>query len=158
MSLATIEHQATATRFDPDARAFEAFSLGGKTALLDPVQAASLDLALAEVTERHSFDRGDRIGVRELGEGVDLLHVYAVRRTSTATSFRPCYDQPYGRTPLEYKRRLEHVCTVDLRAIAGAFVDGSDNPSLNEHNRRKHDERQQQRPDGARGLNEGLRR
>lgn len=138
-------------RFDPGARAFEAFSFGDKgTALLDAVQATTLDDALAEITERHGgLDRGDRIGVREIGEGVDLMHVYAVRRSSTVTDWsrRDAFGQ---RQPLAWKRRLEHICTIDCRVVAGDLVDLNENPSLAERHRRLHRERQAKRPDGAR--------
>src|SRR5690349_19222609 len=79
-----------AVAYDPDAREFEAFVLGNNfghdqsgTGLLDPLQATTLNDALAEVTARGHWDRGDRLGVRELGDKIDLLHVYAVRRTDT---------------------------------------------------------------------------
>lgn len=145
-----------ASRFDPNARSFEAFSLGteGRAGahLLDPVEATQLDAALAEVTERHhGLDRGSRLGVRELGQDVDLMHVYAVRRTSTPQSYRAAYDNPYGRAVAVWKRRLEHICTIDLRAVAGfepAWF--SDNPSLREVRRREWQDRQRQRPEGAR--------
>jgi hypothetical protein len=151
-----IDTGTRAVAFDPDARAYEAFAFGNNfgvdlsgTGLLDPIKATSLDGALAEVTERHSFDRGGRLGVREIGPGIDLLHVYAVRRTSTVTSYRAAYDNPYGRTPLTYKRRLEHICTIDLRVISGAHVDLIGNPSLDEMRRQSHRERQAQRPEGG---------
>lgn len=140
-----------AVAFDPDARAYEAFGLGARgTSLLDPLEATSLDDALAETTSRWHWDRGDRLGVREIGEDVDKLHVYAARRTSSIESTRACYDNPYGRTALSYKRRLEHICTIDLRAISGEHIELIGNPSLDEHRRKQHSERQAQRPEGAR--------
>jgi len=140
-----------AVAFDPNARAYEAFSFGGAgTGLLDPLKATTLDHALAEMTERHRMDRGDRVGVREIGPEVDRLHVYACRRTDQIESTRPCYDNPYGRTALSYKRRLEHICTIDLRVISGEHIELIGNPSLDERRRRAHAERQAQRPEDAR--------
>lgn len=134
-----------AVRFDPNARAFEAFSFGANGShLLDPVSATSLDDALAEVTERHGGDRGDRMGVREIGQEIDLLHVYAVRRTSTVTSWHT--GGSGCRVPLSYKKRLEHICTINLRVISGEHVDLIGNPSLDEYRRKQHAQRQAQRP------------
>jgi len=154
--LATVEHDGTAVRFDPNARAFEAFAFGGRgTSLLDPVQATTLDAALAEVTERHSgLDRGSRIGFRELGEGIDKLHIYAVRRTGIITATRPAYDNPLRRVALDYKKRLEHICTVDLRTVAGLPPEFDCNPSLAAYQRREHDDREARRPAGARKTEE----
>lgn len=140
-----------AVAFDPGARAYEAFSFGELgSKLLDPVKATTLGGALAEVTERHHFDRGDRIGVRELGDGFDKLYVYAVRRTVTVAACRAAYDNPAARTPLVYKRRLEQICSIDLRVLSGEHIDLIGNPSLDERRRRDHRERQAQRPEGAR--------
>lgn len=138
-----------AVAFDPDARAYEAFGLGRETALLAPLAATSLDEALAETTSRWRWDRGDRLGVRELGENVDNLHVYAARRTTTVTSY---YRGAQGlHVPLEYKRRLEHICTINLLTIAGVPpLRFSDNPSLEQHYRKEDERRQAQRPEGAR--------
>lgn len=143
-----------AVRFDPDARSYEAFSFGRSTRLGESVEATTLDDALAEITARSHWDRGDRLGVREIGQGCDKLHIYAVRRTSTIESTRACYDNPYARTALSYKRRLEHICTVDLRVVSGEHVDLIGNPSLDEYRRKEHVERQAQRPEGARLINE----
>jgi hypothetical protein len=66
------------------------------------------------------------------------------------TSYRACYDNPAARTALSYKRKLEHICTIDLRVIAGELVDVNENPSLAEFQRKRHATRQAQRPDGAR--------
>lgn len=147
-----IEDQPRAVAYDPDARAFEAFGFGARgTSLLDPLLATTLDGALAEVTEREHLDRGDRIGVREIGQECDLLHIYAVRRTDTVTSYRRAYDNPCSRTPLTYKRRLDHICTVDLQAVAGIPpARFSDNPSLDRRYRQEDAHRQAQRPEGAR--------
>jgi hypothetical protein len=148
---------ARVVAYDPDARAYEAFALGDRfgidlsgTDLLEPIAATTLDDALAEVTAKHHWDRGDRLGVREIGPKIDLLHVYAVRRTSTVESTRACSDNPYARTALSYKRRLEHICTVDLRVISGEHINLIGNPSLDEIRRQRHAERQAQRPEGSR--------
>lgn len=140
-----------AVRFDPDARAYEAFGFGERaTDILDPLEATSLDDALAEVTAKHHWDRGHRLGIREIWPENDLLHVYAVRRTSSVESTRACYDNPYGRAALSYKRRLEHICTINLRVISGEHIEFIGNPSLDECRRARHAERQAQRPEGAR--------
>ena len=143
---------ARAVRFDPQARSFEAFGFGASgTKLLDPLEATSLDEALAETTSRWRWDRGDRLGIREIGKNVDQLHVYACRRTSAVASYRARYDNPYGRTALEYKRRLEHICTIDLQTVAGIPpLRFSDNPSLDQHYREEDQRRQARRPEGAR--------
>lgn len=129
-----------AVRFDPDARAFEAFSFSEHgTRLREPLKATSLNEALAETTERWSWDRGDRLGIRELGGKVDRLHIYAARRKSAA---RYVY-QDY-RTTAEYGRWLDHICTVDLNIIAGIDVVGVGvERSIFEHDQAK-------RPEGAR--------
>lgn len=148
--LATID-SPRATRFDPDARAYEAFDLGlderGCTSLLNPIEATDLRNALAELTSRQAFDRGDRVGVREIGPDCDRLHVYACRRSSQLGS-RPSRD--LMRMEPIYKRRFEHICTIDLRVVAGELVGLNENPSLAEHQRKRHAERQAQRPEGAR--------
>lgn len=152
----SIAEESRAVAYDPGARSYEAFGfgafgLGGRgTNLLDPLEASTLDDALAETTSRWHWDRGDRLGVREIGENVDLLHVYAARRTSSVTSYRAASDNPLGRTPLEYKRRLEHICTIDLRVISGDHIELIGNPSLDDHRHKQHNRRQAQRPEGAR--------
>lgn len=143
--------QPRAVAYDPDARTYEAFSFGGRgTGLLDQLEATSLDDALAEVTAKHHWDRGDRLGVREIGPDIDQMHVFAVRRTSSIESTRACYDNPYARTALSYKRRLELICTIDLRVIRGEHIELIGNPSLDEYRRQRHAEREAKRPDGAR--------
>jgi hypothetical protein len=140
-----------AVPFNAEGRAYEAFAFGERgTGLLDPLVSTSLDHALAEVTAKHHWDRGGRLGVREIGQEVDLLHIYAVRRTNAVESTRARYDNPYARTALSYKRRLEHICTIDLRVISGEHIELIGNPSLDERRRRDHAERQAQRPEGAR--------
>jgi hypothetical protein len=141
---------ARAVAFDPNARSYEAFGFGERrTNLLDPLDATTLDDALAEVTAKHHWDRGDRLGVREIGREIDRLHVYAVRRTDQIESTRACYDNPYARTALSYKRRLEHICTIDQRVISGEHIELIGNPSLDEYRRKQHNERQARRPEGA---------
>jgi hypothetical protein len=132
-----------AVRFDPDARAYEAFNLGrdakDRTSLYEPLSATVLNDALAEATSRWSWDRGDRIGIRELGPKIDRLHVYAVRRKSAANYAYRDYGQHR-----EFARWLDHICTIDLNVVAGinhAAV-GSE-VGIHEH-------RQRQRPEGAR--------
>lgn len=138
--LATIEHDGRATRFDPDARAFEAFAVSGdQTFLLDPLEAGTIADALAETTARWSWDRGQRLAVREIGNGRDVLHIYAVRRKSIGNRVWN------GHVPMtEYKRWLDHICTVDLNVVAG-IPRGLVGCEVEIHNRR-----QQQRPEGAR--------
>jgi hypothetical protein len=130
-----------ALRFDPDALAYEAFGLyeGARTRLLDPLRATSLQEALAEATGRWSFDRGDRIGIRELGGGKDKLHIYAVRRKSAANYSYRDYTQHR-----EFARWLEHICTVDLNVIAG-IPQGCVGSEIE-----LHESLQRRRPEGAR--------
>lgn len=132
-----------AVAFNPDALAYEAFSLGRedkeRTRLLDPLQAETLDDALAEATSRWSWDRGDRIGIREIGGATDRLLVYAVRRKAQGSQVWR------GHVPtLEYRRWLELVATVDLIVLAG-IGQGLVGCELELHERR-----QRERPVGAR--------
>ena len=140
-----LESAQTATRFDPNAREYEAFmfgtdvrAIGGCTTLLQPLAATTLNEALAETTSRWSLDRGQRLGIREIGQK-DLLHIYAVRRSSQGT--RVVRDHIPS---TEYKRSLEHICTIDLNVIAGIPV-GAVGCEIE-----LHEHRQRQRPDGAR--------
>jgi hypothetical protein len=130
-------------RFDPDARAYEAFRLGrdatDRTSLQEPLRATSLKDALAETTSRWSWDRGDRLGIREIGERIDRLHVYAARRSGAPTRVYREYQQHN-----EYARSLEHICTIDLNIIAGIDVVGVG------VERDIFERDQQQRPEGAR--------
>jgi hypothetical protein len=131
---------ASAVRFDPNARAFEAFACSddGDTRLLDPLAATSLKDALAETTSRWAWDRGSRVAVREIGERVDLLHVYAVRRSATGGRVWR------GHVPsTEYSRWLDHICTIDLHVIAGVNLKAV-GCEIDIHNHR-----QAQRPEGA---------
>lgn len=118
---------------------FEAFGIGPTTRLLDPLRARSLAEALAETTARWGWDRGDRLAVREIGDGTDRLHVYAVRRKSAGVRIWNAHVPS-----VEHERWLEHVCTVDLNVVAGIGVGllGSE-VGLHQH-------RQHRRPDGAR--------
>ena len=139
-----LESAQTATRFDPNARSYEAFSLGtdvraigGCTNLLQPLSATTLNDALAETTARWSWDRGQRLGIREIGQK-DLLHIYAARRSSQGHHVWRDHMRS-----TEYKRSLEHICTIDLNVIAGIPVGAVGcEVELHEH-------RQRQRPDGA---------
>jgi hypothetical protein len=121
--------------------AFEAFrfSPGGGTYLLDPLEAGTLPDALAETTARWAWDRGDRLAVREIGEGRDRLHVFAVRRKSRGTKAWQGY------VPVtEHERWLEPVCVIDLGAVAG-IGEGLVGAEVELHERR-----QRERPAGAR--------
>lgn len=131
-SLAPIA-EPRATRFNPDARAYAAYGLaGGGTALKGPLQATTLETACAEATERWAWDRGDRLGIREIGQEdapiypfdkrpVDRLHIYAVRRSAP---LRWELDGDLMRTKPVYRYRLEHICAVDLLAISRQQRDG----------------------------------
>lgn len=132
-----------AVPFNVDARAYEAFRLGrdgkDRTTLQEPLQATTLKDALAETTSRWSWDRGDRLGVREIGSRIDRLHVYAARRSSAATRVYREYQQHS-----EYARSLDHICTIDLNIVAGIDVIGVG------VEREIFDRRHRQRPEGAR--------
>lgn len=126
--------------FNPGARAFEAFRLGEHgTRLLEPLQATSLNDALAETTSRWSWDRGHRLGIREIGPKVDRLHVYAARRKSAPRYVYRDYQQHR-----EFGNWLELICTVDLNIIAGIDVIGVGSE------RDIFEQRHRQRPEGAR--------
>ena len=120
---------------------FEAFQLGERaTYLRDPLEATNLDDAIAETVGRWPGDRGDRIAIRELGEGVDRLHIYAVRRKSAGYQAWSKDHIP----SIEHDRWLDHICTVDLNTVAGLapFAVGCEIDL--------HDRRQAKRPGGAR--------
>jgi hypothetical protein len=124
--------------FNPAARSYEAFRLGEvSTHLLDPLEATSHSEALGEATCRWAWDRGDRLGLREIGREVDRLFIYAVRKK--ATGVRRDFT-----SPLEHQRWLEHICCVDLNAVAGISV------GLVGFEHELHLRRQHQRPEGAR--------
>lgn len=119
------------------ATSFEAFRLGGRTHLLDPLEAGSLEDALAETTSRWAWDRGDRLGIRELGDRSDRLHIYAVRKKSEGVRVWRGHEQS-----VEHRRWLDHICTIDLNAVAGIAVGivGSE-VDLHERGQRKRPER-----------------
>jgi hypothetical protein len=135
--------ESRALPFNPEARAYEAFSLDndvrGYTKLYEPLQATSLKDALAEITARWNWDRGDRIGVRELGGRTDLLHIYAVRRSSHGIRKWNGHSES-----IEYARSLEHIATLDIDELAGTGH-RCVGVEVDLHNRR-----QAQRPEGAR--------
>lgn len=135
-ALPATEVLSAAAPYSP--RAYEAFNIGERTTyLLDPLGAVTLPDALAETTSRWAWDRGDRLGIREITEDGDRLHVYAVRQKA------------HGRRPnvlanLEYARWLDHICTIDLDVIAGIARHAVGSEVM------LHERRQQQRPEGAR--------
>lgn len=136
--------QPRATRFNPDARSFEAFNLGrdekDHTSLRDPLQSTTLKEALAEATARWAWGRGDRLGIREIGGRIDRLHIYAIRQKSQG---RRVWSSNHIPTT-EHDRWCEHIATIDLNIIAGIDVIGvGSERQLFEH-------RQAHRPDGAR--------
>ncbi len=129
-----------AVPFAPDALAYEAFSFSPHgTRLRDPLEATSLDHALAETTARWAWDRGDRLGIRELGDRIDRLHIYAVRRKSAGVR---TWRNHIPTT--EHRRWLDHICTIDLNIIAGIDVTGVG------WERDLFERRQRLRPEGAR--------
>lgn len=116
---------------------FEAFGLGTATRLLDPLEAETLQEALAETTARWSWDRGDRFAVREISERVDRLHIYAVRKKSAGTRVWRDYIPK-----VEHERWAEAICTVDVNVIAGIPVGAVGSEiQLHEHDQRKRPER-----------------
>lgn len=127
-------------RYSPEALRFEAFTLhDARTQLLPPLSAETLKAALAETTQRWSFDRGDRLAVRELGDGTDRLHIYAVRRKSAGLHVWNGYVPS-----IEHERWLDHVGTVDLNIVAGIAVGAVGSEIV------LHERRQAERPEGAR--------
>lgn len=138
-ALAMAEPATRATRYSPRALAYEAFSLGERTLLLDPLAATSLNDALAETTSRWSWDRGMRLGIRVIGAELDQLHVFAVRRKSVGNRAWQ------GHIPVtEYPRWLDLIATIDLNVVAGLPV-GCLGSEVQLHERR-----QRLRPEGAR--------
>ncbi len=100
--------------YDANAKSYEAFNIGERTTyLLDPLTATSLNDALGEATARWSWDRGDRLAIREIGNG-DRLHVYAIRRKSVGTR---TWSNHIPAT--EHARWLDHICTINLETVAG---------------------------------------
>ena len=122
---------ARAERFDPDARAYEAFRLGDGTTLLGKLAATTIDQACGEATERWAWDRGDRLGIRETGEEearqypferrpFDRLHIYAVQRSAP---LRWQLDK-FGNSKPVYRYSLKPVCVVDLPVVTGSARNG----------------------------------
>jgi hypothetical protein len=132
-----------AVAFNPDALAYEAFKLGtgnsNRTLLLEPLKATSLTHALAETTGRWSWDRGDRIGLREIGAEHDRLYIYAVRRKSVGSAVWRDFTRI-----TEHARWLEHIAAIDLNVVAGIAV------GLVGSEHELHARRQSERPEGAR--------
>lgn len=118
---------------------YEAFNLGTSTRLLEPLDATSLADALAETVTRWSWDRGDRLALRELGDDIDRLHIYAVRRKAAG---RKVWDG--FACSVEHDRWPELVCAVDLNVVAGIPA-GAIGCEVQLHERR-----QAARPEGAR--------
>jgi hypothetical protein len=116
-----------AVRFDPAALAYEAYSLGARTDLKGALNATTLEQAQAEATDRWHWDRGDRLGIREVGhadapfwpfekQAFDRLHVFAVQR-SAPLRWRPV---DYGtRTEPVYRYSLKLLTTIDLGVFRG---------------------------------------
>lgn len=113
--------------YDPNARIYEAFSLGKLTELKGQLTATNLEAAQAEATERWYWDRGDRLGIREQGQEdspfwpfdkqtFDRLHIYAVQR-SAPLRWKPTAD--LMRTEPVYRYSLKHICTIDLGLFRG---------------------------------------
>lgn len=124
-ALPTPEILPAAVPFNPDAKSYAAYGLG-TTKLLGTLAATTLEGAQAEATERWNWDRGDRLGIREIGQEdapsypfdkqhVDRLHVYAVRRSAPV---RWVLTDDLMRTRPVYKFKLEHICTIDVKALA----------------------------------------
>lgn len=116
-----------ADRYKADARSYAALKLAGATQPLGQLDAATLDAAMAEATERWHWDRGDRLGIRETGQEdaplwpfakqpLDRLHIYAVRR-SAPIRWEPSAD--LMRTVPVYRFKLELICSIDMLALDG---------------------------------------
>lgn len=140
-ALSATEVLSAAAPYSPDAATYEAFSLATDakdwTRLYDPLKAATLADALAETTSRWLWDRGQRLGIREIDAKGDRLHVYAVRRKAHGV-------RPNILSSLEYARWLDHICTIDLDVIAGIARNAVGSEVM------LHERRQKQRPEGAR--------
>ena len=122
----SIEMENRAVAYNPDARTYEAYSLGERTDLKGALAATNLDQATAEATERWHWDRGDRLGIREQGQedapfwpfdkqAFDRLHIYAVQRSSP---LRWDLDK-YGRSTPVYRYSLKLLTTLDLGLFRG---------------------------------------
>lgn len=123
-ALPITEALPAAVPFNPDAKSYAAYRLGA-TELLGALAATTLDGAQAEATERWHWDRGGRLGIREIGQEdaptwpfdkqpIDRLHVYAIQRSAP---LRWQMDN-YGRSHPVYKFSLKHICTIDVKALA----------------------------------------
>lgn len=127
LAMPAIDDAVRAERFDPEARTYAAFSLGARTELKGSLKAATLDQAQAEATERWHWDRGDRLGIREVGQedapfwpfdkqSFDRLHVYTVQRSAP---LRWELSRDGFRSEPVYRFSLKHVCTLDLGVFRG---------------------------------------
>jgi hypothetical protein len=125
--LPAAEPMPAAERFNADARAYEALSLGARTELKGALAATTLDHATAEATERWHWDRGDRLGIRETGQEdapfwpfekqpFDRLHIYAVQR-SAPLRWKPSKD--LMRSEPVYRYSLKLLTTIDLGVFRG---------------------------------------
>jgi hypothetical protein len=125
--LAGLIPDRNAVPFDPDARSYEAFSLGARTELKGALEATTLDHATAEATDRWSWDRGDRLGIREVGQEdapfwpfdkqtFDRLHVYAIQRSAP---LRWVAVDHGARTVPVYRYSLKLLATIDLGVFRG---------------------------------------
>lgn len=123
--VAAMEPRAVA--FDPDARTYEAFSLGALTELKGALKATTLEQAQAEATDRWHWDRGDRLGIREIGQedapfwpfdkqAFDRLHIYAVQRSAP---LRWKATDDLMRTVPVYRYSLKLLTTIDLGVFRG---------------------------------------
>ena len=113
--------------YNPDARAYEAFSLGERTERKGSLVATTLVQAQAEATACWHWDRGDRIGIREQGQedapfwpfekqAFDRLHIYAVQR-SASLRWEPSPD--LMRTVPVYRYSLKLLTIIDLGVFRG---------------------------------------
>ena len=128
--VAAMEPRAVA--YDPDARTYEAYSLGAQTEgkgtqAKGALKATTLDQATAEATERWAWDRGDRLGIREIGQedspfwpfdkqAFDRLHVYAIQRSAP---LQWIFDTESNRSVPLYRYSLKLLTTIDLGMFRG---------------------------------------
>jgi hypothetical protein len=112
-----LEQGPRAVAFNPDARTYEAFRLGANTESRGKLEATNLDHAQAEASDRWHWDRGDRLGIREIGQedapfwpfdkqAFDRLHVFAVQRSA-----------PLAWTPVDYGTRSVPVYRYTLKLL-----------------------------------------
>jgi hypothetical protein len=118
---------ARAVPFNADARTYEAFSLGERTEAKGTLTATTLDHATAEATERWYWDRGDRLGIREIGhedapiwpfekQSFERLHVYAVQRSAP---LRWELSGDRFRSEPVYRYTLKLITVIDLGVFRG---------------------------------------